>query len=57
MVDYMPTFEKYCDKCGQPDRRLANVNGRMLCPRCRGLHVEEDDTVTRKKQLRKLWGV
>ena len=51
----MPTFERYCDKCGMPDRRLVNVNGKMLCPKCRGVHSEEDEELTRKKKLRKMW--
>jgi len=53
----MPVFEKYCDKCGELSKRLRNVNGRMLCPRCRGLRIEEDEETGRKAQLRKLWTV
>jgi uncharacterized Zn finger protein (UPF0148 family) len=53
----MPVFEKYCDKCGEPSNRLANVNGKMLCPKCRGLKTEEDEATGRKAQLRKLWDV
>lgn len=51
----MPTFEKYCDKCGMPSKHLSNVNGRMLCPKCRGIHVEEDEETTRRQRLRKMW--
>lgn len=53
----MPTFEKYCDKCGEPGVALKNVDGKMLCPKCRGLHFREDDEATRKAKLRKMWGV
>lgn len=53
----MPVFERYCDKCGEPSIRLRNVNGRMLCPKCRGLKVEEDAEVGRKAKLRKMWDI
>jgi uncharacterized Zn finger protein (UPF0148 family) len=53
----MPVFEKYCDKCGEPSKMLKNVNGRMLCPKCRGIRLEEDEETGRKAQLRKLWGI
>jgi uncharacterized Zn finger protein (UPF0148 family) len=53
----MPTFERYCDRCGMPDKRLKNVNGRMLCPKCRGITIEEDQEINRKTQLRRLWGI
>ncbi|MCK4432758.1 MAG: hypothetical protein KAV48_02375 [Methanomicrobia archaeon] len=53
----MPVFERYCDKCGEPSIRLRNVNGRMLCPKCRGLKVEEDEEVGRKAKLRKMWDI
>ena len=51
----MPVFERYCDKCGERSIRLKNVDGRMLCPRCRGLKVEEDEETTRRARRRKLW--
>jgi hypothetical protein len=55
-VNRMPVFERYCDKCGELSKRLKNVNGRMLCPKCRGLRTGEDDEeIGRKAQLRKLW--
>jgi formylmethanofuran dehydrogenase subunit E len=53
----MPVFEKYCDKCGEPSKQLKNMNGRMLCPKCRGLHFEDEEDTTRKQKLRKMWGV
>jgi uncharacterized Zn finger protein (UPF0148 family) len=53
----MPVFEKYCDKCGEPCIQLKNVNGRMLCPKCRGLSFVEEEEKTRKQKLRKMWGV
>ena len=53
----MPVFERYCDKCGEPSTRLRNVNGKMLCPKCRGLKVEEDAEVGRKAKLRKMWDI
>lgn len=51
----MATFEKYCDKCGEPTRQLKNVDGKMLCPKCRGLRFESDEEETRKQKLRRLW--
>ena len=51
----MPVFEKYCDKCGEPSTSLKNVNGRMICAKCRGVHFEEDTELTRKAKLRKMW--
>ena len=51
----MPVFEKYCDKCGEPSTSLKNVNGRMICAKCRGVHFEEDEELTRKAKLRKMW--
>jgi formylmethanofuran dehydrogenase subunit E len=51
----MPIFEKYCDKCGEPSTQLKNVNGKMLCPKCRGLPVKEEEKVSRKERLRKMW--
>jgi uncharacterized Zn finger protein (UPF0148 family) len=51
----MPIFEKYCDKCGEPSTQLKNVNGKMLCPKCRGLPVKEEEKISRKEQLRKMW--
>ena len=53
----MAVFEKYCDKCGEPSKFLKNVNGRLLCPKCRGLVKEEDEVETRREQLRRLWGI
>ena len=53
--EYMVVFERYCDKCGELSKRLKNVNGKMLCPKCRGLKTEEDEEVGRRAQLRKLW--
>jgi uncharacterized Zn finger protein (UPF0148 family) len=51
----MVQFEKYCDKCGMPSKQLVNVDGKRLCPKCRGVHVEEDEEQTRREQRRKLW--
>ena len=53
----MPVFERYCDKCGEPSKTLKNVNGKMLCAKCRGIRLEEDEELGRKAQLRKMWGV
>ncbi|MEM5871739.1 MAG: hypothetical protein QW051_02610 [Candidatus Aenigmatarchaeota archaeon] len=51
----MPVFEKYCDRCGEPSRQLKNINGKMLCPSCRGIKIEENEELTRKEKLRKMW--
>lgn len=53
----MPVFEKYCDKCGEPCRQLKNINGKMICPKCRGLRFEDEEEATRKAKLRKMWNV
>jgi uncharacterized Zn finger protein (UPF0148 family) len=51
----MVVFERYCDKCGEPSKMLKNVNGKKLCPKCRGIRLEEDEEVGRRAQLRKMW--
>ena len=51
----MATFERYCDTCGEPTRQLKNVDGRMLCPKCRGLSFPEDEEQSRREKRRKLW--
>ncbi len=53
--DNMHVFERYCDKCGEPSNRLKNVNGKMLCPKCRGLKTEDEQKLRRKEKLRMLW--
>ena len=51
----MVVFEKYCDKCGEPSNRLANVDGKKLCPKCRGIRTEEDEEQGRRAKRRKMW--
>lgn len=51
----MVVFERYCDKCGEPSKMLKNVNGRMLCPKCRGIKIEQDEEKGRRAKLRELW--
>ena len=53
----MAVFEKYCDKCGEPSKYLKNVNGKLLCPKCRGLTIEQAEEESRKERLRRLWGI
>ena len=53
----MVVFERYCDRCGELSKKLKNVDGRLLCPRCRGLKTEGEEEEGRRAQLRKLWGI
>ena len=51
----MAVFERYCDKCGERSKRLKNVNGKMLCPKCRGIKTDHDEEKGRREKLREIW--